>query len=65
MLAEVLKDLKGTAVFQTDEEWLQFDIVMGRTGTATVSGEMSASTAGAGLASSSRLRRTSPILRKC
>lgn len=37
-LANMLRTLQGTAAFQTDEEWLSFEVVMGPRGTCTVSG---------------------------
>lgn len=37
-LAEVLRTFKGKAVFQTDEDWLCFEVEMGSLGTANVRG---------------------------
>lgn len=37
-LNELLRSLQGKATFQTDEEWLRFEVVMGSRGTCTVSG---------------------------
>lgn len=37
-LTEMLRTLHGKATFQTDEDWLRFEIGLGSRGTATVSG---------------------------
>ncbi|MBM5811370.1 MAG: hypothetical protein FJ191_05310 [Gammaproteobacteria bacterium] len=41
-LSEVLRTLQGQATFQTDEDWLRFEVGMGSRGTATVSGVVKA-----------------------
>lgn len=41
-LTEMLRTLQGKATFQTDEDWLRFEIGMGSRGTATVSGAVKA-----------------------
>lgn len=41
-LSEVLRTLQGKATFQTDEDWLRFEVGMGSRGTATVSGVVKA-----------------------
>jgi len=41
-LTEMLRTLEGKATFQTDEDWLRFEIGMGSRGTATVSGAVKA-----------------------
>jgi hypothetical protein len=42
-LTEMLRTLQGKATFQTDEDWLRFEIRMGSRGTATISGAVKAS----------------------
>lgn len=41
-LTEVLRTLQGKATFQTDEDWLRFEVGMGSRGTAMVSGVVKA-----------------------
>ncbi len=41
-LSEMLLTLRGKATFQTDEDWLRFEVGMGSRGTATVSGVVKA-----------------------